>query len=538
MRKHFHRFALIILFLFVGVNIFGSAQVYADPAGGGFNVPQINDEFNKGKQAPPPQQEESVAQSSQEEDGFWKNVWDWTTGTVSKGWEKTKETVTNAWESTKEGVASAWNWTVDTATKGWNWAVDTATKAWNWTVDALTAAWEWTVDKATKVWEWTVDIATKIWDWTVDTLTYAWDWITNFVVENVKFIFGLFVLGVAGYLFTRRGYALGNKLMVQGARLIGVDNSRPYGQRKDVKVDDLTLARASQAAYFFETLSDDQVTFWLGDGWRLVRIDERNPTGPLVPNSYRNLPNGLQAVMFVNDGTHEVIIAFRGTEFKKPNDVVTDATIGVGLDIVNPQLHSAREFVEEALNNPKYQGYQFVLTGHSLGGYLANDAGHKYKVPTFTFNAAGKNLFPNVNASTVAPAALGAKAGPGGAALGTVFGVELTGATYVINMLDPDNRKQAINEYLGKDDDLIVNYNFNHDLVGGVGFRSGETYYIDEKGQETRKVGLDNDLLNLNFDAGSTHSIMNFTGLTDKGRNYNSSISKIIYKHNGNIVPR
>ncbi|MBA4602036.1 amidase domain-containing protein [Thermoactinomyces sp. AMNI-1] len=45
MRKMNHQVKAIILLLFVAITVFGTLEVYADPAGGSFDVPQISEDF-------------------------------------------------------------------------------------------------------------------------------------------------------------------------------------------------------------------------------------------------------------------------------------------------------------------------------------------------------------------------------------------------------------------------------------------------------------------------------------------------------------
>ncbi|MBA4496350.1 ADP-ribosyltransferase [Paenactinomyces guangxiensis] len=130
MSKYFHRLFVFILFVIVGTGIFGFGEVYAT-GGGGFDVPQINDDFNKGKQGPGPQKEESVNQNSKVEDG---GVWDWI-----------KDAASGAWEWTKEVASDFWDWftgvldmitsvviVVGSFLKGvWNAVVDAVKGIWN-----------------------------------------------------------------------------------------------------------------------------------------------------------------------------------------------------------------------------------------------------------------------------------------------------------------------------------------------------------------------------------------------------------------------
>ncbi|MBA4495194.1 hypothetical protein ACFO25_00540 [Paenactinomyces guangxiensis] len=93
MGKYFCPFAILILLTFVGIGIFGLGEVHA--AGGGFDVPQVDDHFNKVEKGSAPKKTEPLNQNVEEGDGFW----DWM-----------KEAVSGAWEWTKEAAASFWEW--------------------------------------------------------------------------------------------------------------------------------------------------------------------------------------------------------------------------------------------------------------------------------------------------------------------------------------------------------------------------------------------------------------------------------------------
>ncbi|MBH8609262.1 hypothetical protein [Thermoactinomyces sp. CICC 10521] len=126
--KVFQLFIIVFLFAFVGIDILGSSQVYA--SGGSFNVPQVNDHFEKVKQGPAPEKESSLSQTPQKEHG----TWDWLTKPVSHAWKWTKETVSSAWNKTKEFCSKAWDWICKVC--------DQITKV---VVDGLSSAWDWIV---------------------------------------------------------------------------------------------------------------------------------------------------------------------------------------------------------------------------------------------------------------------------------------------------------------------------------------------------------------------------------------------------------
>ncbi|MBH8591006.1 hypothetical protein ACFO25_04910 [Paenactinomyces guangxiensis] len=128
MGKYFPRFVVLILFTFVGIGILGIGEGYADPS---FEIPRVDDHFDKVEKGPAPQKTEPVNQNAPEEGG----AWDWITEKASGAWEWTKETVSDAWE-----------WTKETASDFWDWFVEVLSKITEVVIDALSAAWDWIVD--------------------------------------------------------------------------------------------------------------------------------------------------------------------------------------------------------------------------------------------------------------------------------------------------------------------------------------------------------------------------------------------------------
>ncbi|WP_220184031.1 hypothetical protein [Thermoactinomyces mirandus] len=280
----------------------------------------------------------------------------------------------------------------------------------------------------------------------------------------------------------------------------------------EIKVSNKQLAQISDLVYEEKIIPGELVDI-LGSGWET--------------SLKRDLSNGLQAYVFTNNKSSEMIIAFRGTELDKwyQDIVIGDIPIALGNDMINPQAVKARELVESVINNPDYQGYNIVLTGHSLGGYLALDSATRYRIPAVTFNAPGKNLFRNANGSTL----LGGLHGPLGAKVATEL-------SYKLNQLDPQVRAEAVNEKAGAFDGLIRNYRYNDDIVGSLGYRPGETYEIESDGSVHRaedEDGLDNQLGLNPF----SHSITNFTGIDDDGNKVDTPIPDV-YDEDGNIAPR
>ncbi|MBH8609420.1 hypothetical protein [Thermoactinomyces sp. CICC 10521] len=124
--KVFQLFIIIFLFAFIGIGILGSDQAFA--SGSSFNVPHINDHFEKVQPGPAPAKEAPVTSTSQKEkedgDGNW----------LTKAWNWTKETVSSAWNKTKEVCSEAWDWICNVCDKIAKVVVDGLSAAWNWIV--------------------------------------------------------------------------------------------------------------------------------------------------------------------------------------------------------------------------------------------------------------------------------------------------------------------------------------------------------------------------------------------------------------------
>ncbi len=132
-------------------------------------------------------------------------------------------------------------------------------------------------------------------------------------------------------------------------------------------------AKLADAVYEFDTL--------IVDNWVLIEEKDRG--------------SGMQAGLYQDLDTGELVLAFRGTEScnfpcslnetkEYLLDVAADSLLTFGQS--GPQFDDAVEFAQDIVD--RYQGQTIYVTGHSLGGSLAQGVGAKFTLETFAFNSA------------------------------------------------------------------------------------------------------------------------------------------------------
>lgn len=89
--------------------------------------------------------------------------------------------------------------------------------------------------------------------------------------------------------------------------------------------------------------------------------------------------------VYVREGTKEAVVAIQGTVPSKLGDLMADLQIIVGL---LPQYCAAADKLLTYARRT-FGGYRVTLTGHSLGGGMAQVLGHWSGLPFVTFNAPG-----------------------------------------------------------------------------------------------------------------------------------------------------
>lgn len=101
--------------------------------------------------------------------------------------------------------------------------------------------------------------------------------------------------------------------------------------------------------------------------------------------------SGFAAVSFVNKHSGEIVMAFRGSEGPFLANIDwrgPDAALASPFKAWNPQFEQALQYARD-IQHTYGAGYDYAVTGHSLGGALAQIAGKMYGLDGRTFDAPG-----------------------------------------------------------------------------------------------------------------------------------------------------
>ncbi len=155
---------------------------------------------------------------------------------------------------------------------------------------------------------------------------------------------------------------------------------KPYGMLAtderyavDVLGRSIPFARLADAVYDFDNTIVDQ--------WVLIDTKDKN--------------SGMQAAVYSNEETGELALAFRGTEtcdipcsLRETAEFLRDAAADgmLTLGMVHAQFKDAVKYTQDVINLA--QGRKIIVTGHSLGGGLAQAVGAAFGLETYAFNAA------------------------------------------------------------------------------------------------------------------------------------------------------
>src|SRR5690606_7720702 len=167
-----------------------------------------------------------------------------------------------------------------------------------------------------------------------------------------------------------------------------------------------------------------------------------------------DMSNGFEAIAVKNKVTNEVVIASRGSDFEDKGIDWWGQNLSIWQQFKGPQVDDADRFIERVMNNDRAKGSTIILTGHSKGGFHAEDGAKKYGLPAVTFNAPGLKPHPLHKIS-------------GWQALKTAIN------PYMSIFRDPLNA-------LGVYDKRVVNYVNQDDVVGNYGVHFGKVVVTDD----------------------------------------------------------
>jgi hypothetical protein len=83
---------------------------------------------------------------------------------------------------------------------------------------------------------------------------------------------------------------------------------------------------------------------------------------------------------YKDEASKKIYVAHRGTAKKK--DISADVALFFGAERSHPRFKRAKKMQAEL--ERQYPGYEFVVTGHSLGGTLAQSSAHRKRVSSIT----------------------------------------------------------------------------------------------------------------------------------------------------------
>jgi hypothetical protein len=139
--------------------------------------------------------------------------------------------------------------------------------------------------------------------------------------------------------------------------------------------------------------------------------------GSYTPQAFKYstgfINNGFWGCVYVDDAAHDVVIAFKGTcsasvspgqlsgvrslntedvDDDRPNNTTLSdltADLKLALGVIPNQATTAESLFNKAKAVWDPGQYTYSITGHSLGGYLAQVVSYWYGMPCVTFNAPG-----------------------------------------------------------------------------------------------------------------------------------------------------
>ncbi|QPN62959.1 DUF2974 domain-containing protein [Synechococcus sp. CBW1004] len=167
--------------------------------------------------------------------------------------------------------------------------------------------------------------------------------------------------------------------------------------------------------------------------------DSTPPAGYLRDKEVLSSPSGLHMEIYRRTGSRDYIISFRGTETTKLNDLSADANLGW------PQYASAQRDIQRILELLIEEGGRVEITGHSLGGALAQFSAYDF-IKSADSEEKRSQILSQLSLTTWN-------------ALGAVWGLQRNGG------YDPTIMEGFQARHYFREDDLVARFGKGH--VGG-----------------------------------------------------------------------
>ena len=102
--------------------------------------------------------------------------------------------------------------------------------------------------------------------------------------------------------------------------------------------------------------------------------------------------SGFNGVLLKNIDTGEYVVSFRGTK----ELIDWDSNLTTFLWNYNPQVQEGLAFVKTMMEAHQIDASKLTLTGHSLGGIIAQVVGAELRTQAYTYNSYGANLLSSL----------------------------------------------------------------------------------------------------------------------------------------------